>query len=333
MNFSQAVLCEDADAIPTDTGCRYPYVNKGFIDPEKYVPGDCSMTYADVHGSGYDVKCAVYSLLFLPPAIACITYLQKVRKSKKKPKAGKPAKLNVMELTYICIMILCFCNVFKSIDIDYTADRINMTLLSFVQGVGLAAVLNLLCIMSTSWISMIVGGKRAETPIWLRNYKRFSQVYFTLAEGGVSAAEYHVGEAANIHGAYDGTLNGTKNVTVGILLMTWAGLSIYYGSHIQKMLSAGGTSASEAKKIGNFCKAIGIISLLGFAYKSLSIFRFGKTMFEPIPCDFSFVNILGVLFMFISYYITIITRPTPKKMAKMNESAATTTTSSVAPEP
>lgn len=152
---SQAVLYEDVDAIPTDTGCPYPYVNKGFIDPEKvrsteecvalsfsplpsrhgqllfcnslrlsqYVPGDCSMTYAEVHGSGYDVKCAVYSILFLPPAIACITYLRKVSKSKKKPKAGKPAKLNVMELTYICTIILCFCNVFKSIDIDYAAER------------------------------------------------------------------------------------------------------------------------------------------------------------------------------------------------------------------
>ena len=80
-----------------------------------------------------------------------------------------------------------------------------------------------------------------------------------MAECAVSTAKYHVGEAGNIKGAYDGTLHGLKNISVGILLMTWAGLSIYYGSHIQKMLSAGGTAASEAKKIRNFYKAIGII--------------------------------------------------------------------------
>ena len=74
--------------------------------------------------------------------------------------------------------------------------------------------------------------------------------------------------------------------------------------------------------------------MLGFAsYKALSIFRIGKTMHEPIPCDFSMVNILGLLVLFISYYIIFLVRPTQKKLAKMNENAAIPTTSSVAPEP
>jgi len=139
MNTSKAYVCDTLeDYTSEDTGCPFPYVNKvsslklplrrraannrnnilfapqGYADESAFVEGDCSLTYADIHGSPYDVKCAVYMVIFFIPMILLSFYFYKLTATKKKPKAGQKAKLNVMQKTYLCAIIMCVCNVIKS---------------------------------------------------------------------------------------------------------------------------------------------------------------------------------------------------------------------------
>lgn len=48
-------------------------------------------------------------------------------------------------------------------------------------------------------------------------------------------------------------MNGIKNGIVGLAILFWSSLAVYYGTHIKSMLKSGGTSDAEAKKLGGFC--------------------------------------------------------------------------------
>ena len=105
--LTREALCSSDEIDSRDTGCPFPYVNAGWDDPEKYVEGDCSLTYADVHGSIYGTKCLVYTVLSVVPCLLCILNLKKAADAKKAAK--KKAKgLNIMEKAFICIGLMSF---------------------------------------------------------------------------------------------------------------------------------------------------------------------------------------------------------------------------------
>ncbi|GMI04436.1 hypothetical protein TrVE_jg7475 [Triparma verrucosa] len=227
-------------------------------------------------------------------------------------------------------------NSLASIDCDQYAGRFPSEVYSFFVGIGVSSTLIMMVWLTKNWIVMIVGGKSKKAPVWLQHSSRFSVGLFIFGEVICAVLEYTIGSLTScdegngaVNGCYSGTVNGAKNGIVGIAIGFWSSLAIYYGTHIKTMLKSGGTSDAEAKKIGNFCKAIGVCAFLGFAYKCMTIPRIGNAIFEVPSCTFSWVSIVPIMLTFISWYATISMRPTPKSRAKIANTPTTTTSSTV----
>ncbi|GMH57059.1 hypothetical protein TrLO_g11422 [Triparma laevis f. longispina] len=291
---------EDSDFDSRHTGCQFPYVNKGWKDPALWEDGDCSITYADSGGfESYGMKCAIFVVLGFMPCLLCLYYLWSSFRNKY-------------------------------------ARRFPSEVYSFFVGIGVSSTLIMMVWLTKNWITMIVGGKSKKSPTWLTHSARFSVGLFLFGEVVCAVLEYSIGGWTScdvgdgaVNGCYSGTVNGIKNGIVGLAILFWSSLAVYYGTHIKSMLKSGGTSDAEAKKIGGFCLAIGVCAFLGFGYKSMTIGRIGSAQFEMAPCAFSWVSIVPIMLTFISWYACIAMRPTPKSRAKVANTPTTTTSSTV----
>ena len=219
-------------------------------------------------------------------------------------------------------------------DVDGHADFFPVPAFrSWFVGIAVSAVMCMMVTLTSSWIAMIVGGKTANVPQWLKHFGRFSLVFFVVGEQGGAIIEYYLEGAHSDPGAYSGTCNGLKNGLVGLLLAVWSGMAVWYGSHIKQMLASSGTSDTEAKKIGGFCIAIGVCCGIGCLYKSTTLLRIGSVQYELPPCEHGMVSVVGAMILVISNYAVYATWPTDKKLASANKTPSTTTSSSsVAPE-
>ena len=116
--------CADWGFIQKNTGhlhefkyepeCEFPMINKGFLDQSEYVPGDCSMTYAEVYGSQYTTICLVYTFMFLVLFVFSALFAREIRN--RRLKRGSK-KANSSEVIIFVNCVITFADVLWSLDV------------------------------------------------------------------------------------------------------------------------------------------------------------------------------------------------------------------------
>ncbi|GMI41337.1 hypothetical protein TeGR_g7719 [Tetraparma gracilis] len=315
-------------------GCPFPYVPKGFAyDGEEGfedvdTTGDCSITYAEALGGGYETKCFVYfgaNLLVLCVNLRwCQIFASKRKASGKKEMTVNENLCYINLLITVLHMIIC-------IDPAGHADRIPYLLLNFIMSCIASLMVTIGILLVVSWVTIVEGGKSKKTPDWALKARNFSLAAVYFFEPGFAIVECLV---VPFEGGWSGPLNGIKGTIFASICCVWAVICWRFGSKIAGMLkSGGGAAATQAKAIKKFVNvaifSFGIAVGYKFAF-SLPGFFVGSAYDYP-ACESSIFGIVPVMYLLIQTGVLVAQNPANVKK-KVTPSGATTTANTTTSE-
>ena len=299
--------------------CAFPYVNVGYNDLSKWVEGDCSLTYseavAEIEGwNQYDIKCVVYIIPQVLGMMICLNYYFISRGNRVA--RGKDSPMSIGEKGLLGFLVMQTSMAINLIDMDCTADRLSIFMSNLTMGFGLTSMMYTTFTFVEKWVMIIEAkGKSQVCPPWLKKLKHVSVIIIFVGEIIVANVEQVVGGggmASEVNSAYDAKINSFKNLICGFVVGLWGVIAVNYGTSIKKKLAtAGNKETSATKKIGEYCKGIGICSILGCGYKFLfCALRIGKTIiYTDPPCGGGWISPLPILMIVVSFVAVASQKP------------------------